>query len=304
MRNSSLVGLLAIAMCLINSTPVAAQEENRDREASNVKVAVESTTEIDSTLIKKIEVTGATVFSDVELAKVLVAYQGKELSFAQMLEARSKVTELYVKSGYTNSGAYLPVQDMKDGTLKIAVLEGGVSEIRINGTKHLNASYVRSRLPSAKESPVNMTALLDDLQLLRQDPLIENVSAELKAGVRPGESRLDLTVEESDSFSITAQLDNRKSPSTGSFRHNRSAIVELENKNRELIDLKDLEIQRIVDRNGKVSQPNEGINYVPGVGVEWYVRLDDETWRKLNEYAERVGSATLGGAIARLLEKS
>jgi hypothetical protein len=84
--------------------------------------------------------------------------------------------------------------------------------------------------------------------------------------------------------------------------NNRSAIVELDNKNRQLINLEDLEIQRFVDKNGKVTQPNEGINYVPGVGVEWYVRVDDETWNSLNEYAQKVGAATLGGAIARLLE--
>ena len=96
-----------------------------------------------------------------------------------------------------------------------------------------------------------------------------------------------------------------------------SAVVDLENQQRELtgdtssggnlqrralIHLKDLEIQRIVDSNGKVASPNEGINHVRGVGLEWYVRLDEETWHKLNDYAQKVGTATLGSAIARLLE--
>ena len=85
--------------------------------------------------------------------------------------------------------------------------------------------------------------------------------------------------------------------------NNRSVIVELNNQNsRELIDLKDLEVQRIVDKNGKVSPPYEGFNYVQGVGVEWYVRVDEETWQKLDRYAKEIGTATLGGAIARLLE--
>jgi hypothetical protein len=83
--------------------------------------------------------------------------------------------------------------------------------------------------------------------------------------------------------------------------NNRSAIVEFSNHTRELIDLKDLERQRIVDKNGRVSRPSEGINYIQGVGVEWYVRVDEETWKKLNTYAEKIGTATLGGAIARLL---
>jgi hypothetical protein len=83
-----------------------------------------------------------------------------------------------------------------------------------------------------------------------------------------------------------------------------SAVVELNNnRQRELISLKDLEIQRIVNSNGHVSSPNEGINHVPGVGVEWYVRLDEETWHKLNEYAEKTESVTLGSAVARLLDR-
>ncbi len=49
----------------------------------------------------------------------------------------------------------------------------------------------------------------------------------------------------------------------------RSAVVELENQQPELINLKDLEIQRMVDSNGKVTSPNEGINHVRGVGLEW-----------------------------------
>ena len=83
-----------------------------------------------------------------------------------------------------------------------------------------------------------------------------------------------------------------------------SAVVELDNQQRELINLKDLEMQRIVHKNGKVTSPNEGINYTQGIGNEWYVRLDEETWNKLNQYAQKVGTATLGGALARLLESN
>ncbi len=86
--------------------------------------------------------------------------------------------------------------------------------------------------------------------------------------------------------------------------NNRSAVVELENQQRELIKIEALEIQRIVDKNGKVTSPNEGINYVRGVGLEWYVRLDEETWNKLNQYAQQVGTATLGSAVAQLLESN
>ena len=84
--------------------------------------------------------------------------------------------------------------------------------------------------------------------------------------------------------------------------NNRSVVLELDNQSRQLIDIKDLEIERVVDKNNKVTASSDGINYVRGVGLEWYVRVDGATWNKLNKYAQKVGTATLGSAIARLLE--
>ncbi len=84
--------------------------------------------------------------------------------------------------------------------------------------------------------------------------------------------------------------------------NNRSVVLELDNQSRQLIDIKDLEIERVVDKNNKVTASSEGVNYVQGVGLEWYVRVDEATWNKLNKYAQKIGTATLGSAIARLLE--
>ncbi len=39
------------------------------------------------------------------------------------------------------------------------------------------------------------------------------------------------------------------------------------------------------------------------MGCEFYVRLNEATWKKLNEYAEYVGTASLNGAVARLLRE-
>ncbi len=56
------------------------------------------------------------------------------------------------------------------------------------------------------------------LQLLQLDPLIENISADLQAGTRPGTSLLQVQVAEADTFSVTPSIDNGRSPSVGSFR--------------------------------------------------------------------------------------
>ena len=57
------------------------------------------------------------------------------------------------------------------------------------------------------------------------------------------------------------------------------------------------------NKNGNHKQIEEGVNYQQGMGCEFYVRLSQETWKKLNEYAEYVGTASLNGAVARLLNE-
>ncbi|MEM7761261.1 MAG: hypothetical protein AAF298_24490 [Cyanobacteria bacterium P01_A01_bin.40] len=44
------------------------------------------------------------------------------------------------------------------------------------------------------------------------------------------------------------------------------------------------------------------VNYQPGMGVEYTVKLDESTFFRLKQYQEKIGSATKCGAIARLLD--
>lgn len=46
----------------------------------------------------------------------------------------------------------------------------------------------------------------------------------------------------------------------------------------------------------------KGIKNVPGVGIEWYVRVDRATWKKLDFYARKIDMVSFGGATAKLLE--
>ena len=55
------------------------------------------------------------------------------------------------------------------------------------------------------------------------------------------------------------------------------------------------------NKNENHKQLKEGISYKQGIGCEFYVRVSQETWEKLNKYAEYIGTASLGGAVARLL---
>ena len=98
-------------------------------------------------VVEKFEVVGSSVFSEAELAEATADYIGKHITFAELFEARSAITNLYIEAGYISSGAFLPSnQVVDDGIVELRVVEGSLENINIEGLKRLNAGYVRSRI--------------------------------------------------------------------------------------------------------------------------------------------------------------
>jgi filamentous hemagglutinin family protein len=168
--------------------------------------------------VNRFDLKGNQVFDSEELAKVLTPYTNKPLSFAELLQARRAITEYYTQRGYITSGAYIPPQKLENQVVTLQVVEGTLEDIEITGNQRLNSDYVSSRIETAIDQALQQEALLSALQLLQQDPLIASLSAELKAGTRPGASVLAVEIREADSFSTPILLDNRRTPSVGSFR--------------------------------------------------------------------------------------
>jgi len=173
---------------------------------------------VGTTTVERFEILGSTVFSSAELAKATASFTKRPITFAELLQARAAITELYISRGYITSGAIIPPQKLQNGIVKIQVLEGSLEEIKVTGTTKLNPEYIRSRLAIATDKPLNRDRLIEALQLLQLNPLIKTVSAELSAGVRPGTNFLEVQVTEAQSFNAQILLDNKRSPSVGTFR--------------------------------------------------------------------------------------
>lgn len=179
----------------------------------------ESSLEIpDRIVVRKFLVLGSTVFEDSEFTTLLAAFRNRPITFSELLQAQEAVTKKYVEAGYITSGAYIPPQTLDQDVVEIQVVEGSVDEIRINGLQRLREGYLKSRLALATKAPLHQGDLLQALQVLQLDPLIQRLSVELAAGVRPGSSILAVDVTEADAFAATLGLDNQRSPSVGSVR--------------------------------------------------------------------------------------
>ncbi|PSB48567.1 ShlB/FhaC/HecB family hemolysin secretion/activation protein [Cyanosarcina cf. burmensis CCALA 770] len=172
--------------------------------------------------VEKFIFKGNTVFSSRQLEAKLSPYLGRKLTFSELLQARSAITELYTQAGYINSGAFIPVADNQAvqtnrGIVTIQIVEGKMEAIDVRGSNRLR-KYVLSRLKRATSPVLNVNRLVEALRLLQADPLLDGISAQLNAGSQIGLAALDVTVKEKQPFQVETILDNERSPAVGSFQ--------------------------------------------------------------------------------------
>ena len=168
--------------------------------------------------VRRFRFEGNTIFSDDELAVVLAAYLNRRVTIEALDEARQALTRHYVDHGYINSGAFLDDQAVVDGTITIGIIEGRLTDVSLDGPVWLDPSYILDRVRLGGEAPLHLPSLQEQLELLRQNPNIERIQAELRPGIAPGDSDLSIHVEEANAFHLGLRFDNHRSPSIGAER--------------------------------------------------------------------------------------
>jgi hemolysin activation/secretion protein len=172
-------------------------------------------------VIKRFDITGNTVLPPAEIDKITSQYTNKPLDFTQLLQVASEITQLYVKNGYVNSGAYVPGNqsfDASGGTVEIKVIEGRVEDIVVTGTQRLDPNYIKSRIALGTGPVLKIDRLIESLQLLQLDPLIKSIGTELVSGQQPGTSIVQVNVRESPNWQTGLNIANNRTPSVGEIQ--------------------------------------------------------------------------------------
>lgn len=170
--------------------------------------------------IKQFNFEGNTVFTDAELLQIIPESDRPPhtLTAERLQHIRNLITQLYVDKGYINSGAILPDQQVQDGVVTLKIIEGQIIRLNVEGTKGLRPSYIETRVKGRQGEVLNVDNVQERLQLLQQDPLIQNLNAELGPGAQLGEAILNLHISEERPFEFQLNLNNHRSPSIGAYR--------------------------------------------------------------------------------------
>ena len=169
-------------------------------------------------VLRAVRVEGNTVLDQPAIDQIIGPHLNKPVSLATLEDIRWRLTELYLKRGYINSGVTIPDQNVENGIVVMRAVEGRVTEIDVKGAKHFRPDYFRTRLARGLGTPFNIADIEREQQILLQDPLVRRLNIELQPGLAPGEAKAEANVLEANSYAIVAQIANDQSPTVGEVR--------------------------------------------------------------------------------------
>jgi len=167
--------------------------------------------------VERYDIEGSTVFTQAELQAAVAPWTNKTIRSEDLVDVRNALTKLYVEQGYVNSGAFLPDQDVQDGSVRLRIIEGSLEQLDISGNSQFRDSYLKQRIARGAKAPLNVHDLETRLQILQQDPQIERVTARLVPGEEPGDAVLKLDVEEASRWRTNLEFSNYEPPGIGAL---------------------------------------------------------------------------------------
>ncbi len=169
--------------------------------------------------VKRLRVTGSTVYSAEVLEALVADVAGSTRTLRDLQLAARRITRHYREAGYTLARAYLPQQKMQDGVVTIDVLEGKLEKVQIDNASRLSDEAVKARLSRLEAGSVLQSSSADRALLLLSDtPGVGPVDSRLAPGSKRGESVLVTKLAEAPLFAGRIDADNHGGLYTGRYR--------------------------------------------------------------------------------------
>ncbi|MBW2233065.1 MAG: ShlB/FhaC/HecB family hemolysin secretion/activation protein [Deltaproteobacteria bacterium] len=165
--------------------------------------------------VRQIRIEGSSIYSTAELQDAVQPYIGRVVFAEELVEVRKAITGLYVERGYVNSGAVIPPQDLREGSVLVRIIEGSLTTVEISGTSHLRERYVHDRILTGASVPLNVDRMEEALRRLQENPRILTIRARLTPGEDLGEAVLRVTVVEAVPYVVWGEVNNMQPPSLG-----------------------------------------------------------------------------------------
>lgn len=163
-------------------------------EASTAKIEVNS-----------LHLSGQNLYSEEELLALTGFRPGAQLSLGDLQAMASRITDFYHQNGYFVAQAYLPAQEIEDGMVTIAVVEGRYGDVTLRNQSNLSDGLAHGLLSDVDTGEVINRAPLESRLLLLSDIPGVNVQSTLVPGASVGAA--DLIVDVTPGQRVTGSID-------------------------------------------------------------------------------------------------
>lgn len=181
------------------------------------KSVTKGASDIKNIPVSRFEIDHSELLTDVELKQVLSPYQGRDVSLKELFEAVAKINQLYDAKNIKTARAILPPQEVKDGTVKIQLVEARLGGIKISGLKSVRGDFVENRIHVKPGELISVATLENDL--IRFNALYEpKLRADVRAGAEVGKTDITIEVQEAEKYHLTTFADNAGRDTVGEAR--------------------------------------------------------------------------------------
>ena len=168
--------------------------------------------------VKSIEVAPSEILSKEEIDKITRSVVGKNVYIEDLQKVIDQINNAYAAKGFVTARAYLPEQTVENGNIYIALTESKIGNITVQQNKWTTDGYITRRLPQKEGQLFDIVELEKDvLDFNRYNDGIQ-LSANLKAGEKPGTTDIDIIADENFPFHVMGVFDNAGRYNTGSLR--------------------------------------------------------------------------------------
>ena len=169
-------------------------------------------------IVNRLAVSGAQLYSEAALVAVTEFKSGSEMTLMELRAMAQKIADYYRRNGYFAAQAYLPAQDIQDGVVTIAVVEGRYGKITVQNQSALSDDVAHGLLDGLEAGDVVASAPLESRLLLLSDIAGVKVRSTLAPGAVAGTSDLLVDVSPGPRVSGSIDADNAGNRYTGEYR--------------------------------------------------------------------------------------
>lgn len=169
-------------------------------------------------IVNRLRVSGAQIYAEADLLAQTGFLPGRELSLSDLRAMAASIADHYHRNGYFVAQAYLPAQDIQDGVVTIAVIEGRYGQVTLKNQTNVSSELVNSLLAGLDSGDPITSAPLENRLLLLSDLPGVQVKSTLLPGASAGSSNLIVELTPGQRVSGSIDADNAGNRYTGANR--------------------------------------------------------------------------------------